>query len=65
MAMNQTQTSTHYKTQFYGGDGTGRDQYIFGDNGGFCPPNKPCKIEELGKGYILTAKISYHFRKFN
>lgn len=25
------------KTQFYGGNGTGRDAYIYGNNGGFCP----------------------------
>lgn len=37
------------KTQFYYGNGTGRDTYIYSTNGGFCPPNEPTKIEELGK----------------
>ena len=33
-------TKTHMnlsKSQFYGGDGTGRDTYIYNFNGGFCP----------------------------
>lgn len=34
------------KTQFYSGDGTGRDTYIQGNNGGFCPATLPTKIEE-------------------
>ena len=25
------------KTQYYGGDGSGRDMYIYNSNGGFCP----------------------------
>lgn len=25
------------KTQFYAGDGTGRDTYVYNNNGGFCP----------------------------
>ena len=45
-----TKTHMHQsKTQFYGGDGTGRDTYIHQTNGGFCPPTLPTKIEELGK----------------
>ena len=36
------------KTQFYGGNGTGRDTYIMLNNGGFCPKTEPVKIEELG-----------------
>ena len=43
------------KTQFYGGDGTGRDTYIYMNNGGFCPEKQPCKIEEIGK---LTPKLT-------
>ena len=37
------------KTQFYSANGAGRDSYIYGTNGGFCPMKEPCKIEELGK----------------
>lgn len=37
------------KSQFYGGDGTGRDTYIYNINGGFAPEHKPCKVEEIGK----------------
>ena len=36
------------KTQFYGGNGTGRDTYIYCNNGGFCPTKEATKIEELG-----------------
>ena len=37
------------KTQFYSANGAGRDSYIWGNNGGFCPPTEPCKMEALGK----------------
>jgi hypothetical protein len=37
------------KSQFYYPDGTGRDPYVFLNNGGFCPEKQPHKIEELGK----------------
>jgi hypothetical protein len=37
------------KTQFYGGDGTGRDGYIYMSNGGFCPQKEAKKVEEIGK----------------
>ena len=37
------------RTQFYHGNGTGRDTYIYNTNGGFCPPVEATKIEELGK----------------
>lgn len=40
------------KTQFYNANGAGRDSYIAGNNGGFCPPKEPCKIEELGKLFL-------------
>jgi hypothetical protein len=36
------------KTLFYGGNGTGRDTYIYNNNGGFCPFKEPTKIESLG-----------------
>jgi len=36
------------KTQYYGGDGSGRDTYIYMSNGGFCPEKMPCRMEELG-----------------
>jgi hypothetical protein len=45
-------TRTHMnlsKNQFYGGDGTGRDTYIYNTNGGFCPEKAPCKMEQIGK----------------
>ena len=37
------------KTQFYSANGAGRDSYIYGNNGGFCPAKEPVKIETLGK----------------
>ena len=47
------------KTQFYSANGAGRDSYIWGNNGGFCPQKEPCKIEELGKWVInLTIRIT-------
>lgn len=39
------------KTLFYNGNGTGRDTYIYNNNGGFCPFKEPIKIESLGKYY--------------
>ena len=42
------------KTQFYSANGAGRDSYIYGTNGGFCPMKEPCKIEELGKWKFMT-----------
>ena len=45
-------TRTHMnlsKNQFYGGDGTGRDTYIYNNNGGFCPEKPSLKVEQLGK----------------
>lgn len=52
--MNKSQIATGgmfnpSKSQFRGPDGTGRDPYIYNNNGGFCPPKQPHKIEELGK----------------
>ena len=37
------------KTSFYGGNGSGRDTYIYMDNGGFCPAKCATTIEELGR----------------
>lgn len=37
------------KAQFYYPDGTGRDPYVFQNNGGFYPMKQAHKIEELGK----------------
>ena len=54
-------TRTHMnlsKNQFYGGDGTGRDTYIYNSNGGFCPEKAPCKMEELGK--FFKTNLSHH-----
>ena len=45
------------KTQFYNPNGAGRDSYIYGNNGGFCPAKEPCKIEELGKSAALQTKL--------
>ena len=42
------------KTQFYSANGAGRDSYIYGTNGGFCPMKEPCKIEDLGKWKLMT-----------
>ncbi|CDW72970.1 UNKNOWN [Stylonychia lemnae] len=47
------------KTQFYSGDGTGRDTYIQGNNGGFCPATMPTKIEELGTFYFMKQRAKY------
>ena len=48
------------KTQFYSANGAGRDSYIYGNNGGFCPSKEPCKIETLGKccvSFIPYSKV--------
>jgi hypothetical protein len=37
------------KTQFYSANGYGRDSYIYGNNGGFCPATEPCKIDGISK----------------
>ena len=53
---NLTKTNMNMsKAQFYGGDGTGRDTYIYMNNGGFCPEKQPCKVEEIGR-YPLISK---------
>ena len=49
------------KSQFYSANGAGRDSYIYGNNGGFCPQQEACKIEALGK-YPLNI-ISQVIRK--
>jgi hypothetical protein len=61
-------------TKLYPQDGTGRDSYIFFDNGGFYPGNtklqqKPnlskCKlpIHPRGLWYLLTSKDKLQTRK--
>ena len=40
---------TNSKTQFYAGNGTGRDTYIYVNNGGFYPDKESVKVEEIGK----------------
>ena len=53
-------TRTHMnlsKNQFYGGDGTGRDTYIYNNNGGFCPEKAAIKVEELGKSNRKAKRI--------
>lgn len=42
------------KSQFYGGDGTGRDTYIYMANGGFCPEKRPTRID--GVSSFVTTK---------
>ena len=42
------------KSQFRNPDGTGRDPYIYKNNGGFCPERQAHKIEELGKLLLTT-----------
>jgi len=42
------------KAQFYYPDGTGRDPYVFLNNGGFYPEKQPHKIEEIGKQTRLS-----------
>ena len=49
------------KTQFYSPNGAGRDSYIYGNNGGFCPSKEPCKIEELGKSLSQPGTLTCAF----
>lgn len=37
------------RTTNYGGDGTGRDTYIYMSNGGFVPQKMATQVEEIGK----------------
>lgn len=50
------------KTQFYNGDGYGRDSYIYGNNGGFCPPKEATKIHPVGK-FIFEIGGCQHFQQ--
>ena len=55
------------KTQFYSANGAGRDSYIWGNNGGFCPQTEPCKIEALGKEYnnkLFIASFGADLKNF-
>ena len=45
---NKTFSATA-KTRFYQPTGHGRDDYIFGSNGGFYPQTNSCKIYEKGE----------------
>ena len=49
------------KTLFYSPNGAGRDSYIYGNNGGFCPSKEPCKIEDLGKFCAVAAGAAQSF----
>ena len=44
-------------SRFYQPTGLGRDDYIFKNNGGFCPSNDPWKIAD--KGEFLYQKQRY------
>jgi hypothetical protein len=46
------------KSQFYGGDGTGRDTYIYMANGGFCPEKKPTRIDGVSKYTLKSIRIT-------
>ena len=54
-------SSSPTKTQFYSANGAGRDSYIYGNNGGFCPMKEPCKIEALGKLYPSLTKSFFQW----
>jgi hypothetical protein len=52
-----TRSQANYgKTQYYGGNGSGRDTYIYNNNGGFCPFKEPTKIEDLGTFYFSKQR---------
>jgi hypothetical protein len=51
------------KTQFYSANGYGRDSYIYGNNGGFCPPTQACKIEGISKYLFSGSKRARYFSK--
>jgi len=42
------------KTQFYAGNGTGRDTYIYNNNGGFYPEKDAIRVDEIGS--FVTSK---------
>jgi len=46
------------KTQYYGGDGTGRDTYIYNSNGGFCPEKMATTIDAVGSFVISKHRPS-------
>ncbi len=43
------------RTTNYGGDGTGRDTYIYMSNGGFVPQKMATQVEEIGK--FITHEV--------
>lgn len=48
------------RTTNYGGDGTGRDTYIYMSNGGFVPQKMATQVEEIGK--FDRARSKHRFR---
>ena len=46
------------KKQFYAAEGTGRDGYIYRDNGGFCPMRGPAMVEGLGMYKVSVLLLS-------
>jgi hypothetical protein len=53
------------KKQFYGAEGTGRDSYIYRDNGGFCPMRGPAMVEGIGTYKWFLDLIEQHFHSIN
>ena len=49
----QTSLFNASKKQFYGAEGTGRDTYIYKNNGGFYPAQAACMVEGIGKWQIF------------
>ena len=49
------------KTQYYGVDGTGRDTYIYNNNGGFCKPKEPVKYSTPGKMMSIHGRSKEKF----
>ena len=55
--MTQNSLFNSSKKQFYAGEGSGRDTYIYQDNGGFYPMKSACQIESLGKLAFRTRRF--------
>ena len=62
--MSFSATAPITKTQFYSANGAGRDSYIHGNNGGFCPPKEPCKIDDLGKCRSPSPSLEAAYSSF-
>ena len=52
------------KTQYYGGDGTGRDTYIYNFNGGFCPEKCATVIDDVGKFKNCCGNCKFNIGSF-